>query len=60
MRVSYDKDHRQEAKKTGGRLYTFHITGPGGSGGIKAQGIFGPETLKEIKGYVDAVFKVLK
>ena len=59
MRVSYDKDYRQEARATGKRLYTFQITGPGGKGGITVQGFFGPETLEEIKGYVDAVFEAL-
>jgi len=59
MRVSYDKDHRTEARKTGKRLYTFQITFPGGSGGITTQGFFSPETLKHIKGCVDAVFAEL-
>ena len=60
MRVSYDKDTRKEAVKNDKRLYTFHLSGPGGKGGITCQGLFGPNTLKEIKGYVDAVFSVLK
>ncbi len=60
MRVNYDKDYRKKARVTGKRLYTFHVTGPGGKGGIAVQGFFGPETLKEITGYIDAVFAVLK
>ena len=60
MRVSYDKDQRKEARTTGKRLYTFQITGPGGKGGITVQGLFTPETLTEIKGYVDSAFAVLK
>lgn len=56
MRVSYDKDHRTEARKTGKRLYTYQITGPGGSGSITVQGFFTPKTLKEIKGLTDAMF----
>ncbi len=60
MRVSYDKDHRQKARTTGKRLYTFQITGPGGNGGITVQGFFTPETLKQIAGLVDATFAVLK
>lgn len=60
MRVSYDKDQRKKAKDTGNRLYTFQITGPGGKGGITAQGLFTPTTLAEIKDYVETVFKVLK
>lgn len=60
MRVSYDKDQRKEARATGKRLYTFQITGPSGEGGITVQGFWGPGTLKEIKGYIDTVFKVLK
>ncbi len=59
MRVSYDKDHRKEARKTGKRLYTFQITGTHGKGGITVQGFFTPETLKEITGYVDATFAVM-
>lgn len=60
MRVSYDKDQRKKARTTGKRLYTFQITGPGGSGGITVQGFFSPETLKQIAGLVDATFAVLK
>ncbi len=56
MRVSYDKDHRKEAREKGKRLYTFQITGPGGGGGITSQGFFGPDTLKHIKGCIDAMF----
>ena len=59
MRLSYDKDQRKQARKTGKRLYTFHITGPFGKGGITAQGIFGPGTLNEIRGYIKTVFEVL-
>lgn len=58
MRVSYDKDHRAKARKTGKRLYTFQITGPGGKGfSITSQGFFGPDTLGHIKCLVDAAFK---
>lgn len=60
MRVSYDKDHRKEARATGKRLYTFQITGPGGGGSITSQGFYTPETLKHIKGLIDAAFAVLK
>ena len=60
MRVSYDKDQRKKARTTGKRLYTFQITGPGGKDGITAQGLFTPNTLTEIKGYVDTAFAVLK
>ena len=59
MRVSYDRDHRTEARKTGKRLYTFQITGPGGSGGITEQGFFSPETLKHIKADVDTVVTLM-
>ena len=61
MRVSYNKDHRTEARKTGKRLYTFQITGPGGKGfSITSQGFFGPDTLKHIKCLVDTAFKELE
>lgn len=60
MRISYDKDLRQEARKTGKRLYTYHVTGPGGKGGIKVQGLYDADTMKEIQGYTDSVFKVIK
>ena len=63
MRVSYEKDQRKEAMKTGKRLYTFQITGPFGKGGITVQGLVTPETapemLEEIKHYADLTAKVL-
>ncbi len=56
MRVSYDQNHRAEARKTGKRLYTFQIAGPGGGGSITSQGFFAPDTLKHIKNLVDVMF----
>lgn len=57
MRVSYDKDYRTKARKTGKRLYTYQITGPGGSGSITVQGFFTPKTLGEIKNLTDIMFR---
>ena len=48
MRVSYDKDHRSDAKKEGKRLYTFQLTHPGGRGGVTVQGFFDDKTMAEI------------
>lgn len=56
MRVSYNKDHRKEARQTGKRLYTFQITGPGGEDSITSQGFFSPETMAHIKKLVDVMF----
>ena len=60
MRVSYDKDTRKAAKDENKMLYTFQITFPGGSGGITAQGLYSPDTLKQIKSHVDNIFSCIK
>lgn len=60
MRVSYDKDVRKAAKDENKMLCTFQITFPGGKGGITSQGFYGPNTMKEIKGYIDSIFTINK
>lgn len=60
MRVSYDKDVRKAAKKENKMLCTFHISFPGGRGGITSQGFYSPRTVKEIKGYIDTMFLSLQ